>query len=315
MGWKKNRRDEAINVNGPGGLSLWGRWRTLRSLGPIFALAILCSGPVPGCSPGPGGEEVTTRPSPDARPPARPSVVSLSPVATRFVLAIGAQKLLVGVDEHSKALPGTEPLPTLNLATTRQVAPDLVLVSVLTPQPTNPPSGVVEIEYVEFAPHDLEEVFDLTRSLGERLVGRAQATRFERSIARPLARVGGSSPRKDRPRIAAVVDLHPVRLAGGHSFATDLIEIAGGASVTHGGEEQTIHLADMDWQRLAPDLVLVLTREDLESSQRSALRGALPPGYPVIFFPFDAELFWLDSPAETASRLQEVLTRWTKSRS
>jgi ABC-type Fe3+-hydroxamate transport system substrate-binding protein len=281
----------------------------------MFALAILCSGPVPGCGAGPGGDEVTTRPSPDARALARPSVVSLSPAATRFVLAIGAQELLVGVDEHSKALPGTEPLPTLNLATTRQLAPDLVLVSALTPQATSPPSGVADIEYVEFAPHDLEEVFDLTRSLGERLVGRAQATRFERSIARPLARVGGSSPRKERPRIAAVVDLHPVRLAGGHSFATDLIEIAGGNSVTHGGEESTIVLEDMDWQRLAPDLVLVLTRENFEFAEREALKAALPPEYPVIFFLFDAELFWLDSPAETASRLQEVLASWTKNRS
>jgi hypothetical protein len=89
--------------------------------------------------------------------------------------------------------------------------------------------------------------------------------------------------------IAAVVDLHPIRLAGGHSFATDLIEIAGGNSVTHGGEESTIVLEDMDWQRLATDLVLVLTRENFEFAEREALRAALPPEYPVIFFPFDAE--------------------------
>ena len=315
MGWKRKTLNPTIDTPRPRGPAHGGRWRGLRSVTALLGLAVPCSVLLPSCGPGADERDVATTPTREARTFSRPSVVSLSPAATRFVLAIGAQELLLGVDEDSKALPGTEPLPTLNLATARQVAPDLVLVSAPAPQATRPPGGARGTEYIEFAPHDLEEVFDLTRSLGERLVGRAQAIRFERGIARPLARIGGSSPRKDRPRVAAVVDLDPVRLAGGHSFATDLIEIAGGTSVTHGGEEETIQLADMDWQRLAPDLVLVLTREELGPSPRSALRDVLPPEHPVIFFPFDAESFWLDSPAETASQLQEVLASWTKNRS
>jgi hypothetical protein len=63
----------------------------------------------------------------------------------------------------------------------RQLAPDLVLVPELPVgdaggKPTN---RIGDTEYVKFAPHDLEEVFHLSRTLGKRLVGRVRATRFE----------------------------------------------------------------------------------------------------------------------------------------
>jgi ABC-type Fe3+-hydroxamate transport system substrate-binding protein len=271
----------------------------------LWVAAIL----VPGCD--------AEHPSPAApsRPPERATVgpetvVTLSPVATRFVIALGAQELLVGVDSQSRGLPEVHALPTVDLDGARQLAPDLVLVPELPVgdaggKPTN---RIGDTEYVKFAPHDLEEVFHLSRTLGKRLVGRVRATRFELEIGRPLARIGGSSFGEKRPRVAPVVGLNPTQLAGGHSFATDLIEIAGGTSVTHGGEEESpIAVEDDDWRRLAPDLVLVLSREEMGVEERRAARAALPADYPVQFFDFESEFFWLEEPAETASRLRTLL--------
>ena len=54
-------------------------------------------------------------------------VVTLSPSATRFVLALGGKALLVGVDSASKDLPGTEQLPSVSLESVRPLAPDLIV--------------------------------------------------------------------------------------------------------------------------------------------------------------------------------------------
>ena len=53
----------------------------------------------------------------------RLSVVTLSPSATRFVLALGGKTLLVGVDSASKDLPGTEHLPSVSLESVRPPGP------------------------------------------------------------------------------------------------------------------------------------------------------------------------------------------------
>ena len=291
-------------VDHPEGRSPSRVWGVGRRATLIFAWTILAL----GC--GTEGEREAATPHPLADAVTRPlAVVTLSPASTRFVIALGGRDLLVGVDPESSRLPGMEALSTANLETAWQLAPDLVLMPAL-PASAPPPelqSRADKIEYVEFAPHDLEEVFDLSRSLGERLVGRAQATLFEHEIARPLAQVGGASSARERPRIAGVVGLRPLELAGGHSFATDLIEIAGGTSVTHGGEESSFAVGEADWARLAPDLVVVLSSQPMSEEERSRARAILPAAYPLIFFSFDPDTFWLEEPANTARRLRKLL--------
>ena len=242
-------------------------------------------------------------------PPVRASVVSLSPSASRFVIALGGRDLLVGVDLQSSALPGLEALPVVNLETAGRLGAELVLVprQDAHDDAAAPRAVPTQTEYVDFAPHDLEEVVDLARTLGERLVGRAQAVRFERELLRPLAAVGAASFGQERPRIAAVLGLEPPELAGGHSFATDLIEIAGGTSVTHGGEESSFAVGEADWARLAPDLIVVVSSQPMSEEERSRARAILPAAYPLIFFSFDPDTFWLEEPADTARQLRKLL--------
>jgi ABC-type Fe3+-hydroxamate transport system substrate-binding protein len=132
-------------------------------------------------------------------------------------------------------------------------------------------------ELVEFAPHDLEDVFELCRRVGGQLVGTANALRFETELARPLAQIGGSSFGLARPRVIAVVGLDPLELAGGHSFETDLIEIAGGRSLTHGGDEPRLALRSEQLAEYAPDLILVVVSPvELTPAEQRAAHDALP---------------------------------------
>lgn len=154
--------------------------------------------------------------------------------------------------------------------------------------------------------HDLEDVLPLVREVGGALVGAEQASRFERAFSLPLARIGGDSHGQPRPRVVAVVSFEPLVIAGGHSFETDLIEIAGGRSVTHPGDESRLAIGADRWTLLAPDLVLVIAAPPASQRAEQALRNALPPGAAVAFFPFDPA-FWIDASDEPARRLRSVI--------
>ena len=235
-------------------------------------------------------------------------VVSLSPLATRFVLAIAAGSRLVAVDAESARIEAVAELPAVDLAGALELDPELVLVPEL-PDAAHP--GVAALaqrggRVAAFAPHDLEDVAALVRDVGSQLVGAAQAGRFEAELSRPLARIGGSSRGQPRPRVAAVVSFDPFVIAGGHSFETDLIEIAGGHSVTHPGEEPRLAIGADQWKELAADLVLVIADRPASPHAERALRNALPPGVEVAFFSFDPA-FWLTASAEPAQRLRALV--------
>ena len=238
-----------------------------------------------------------------------PYLVSLSPIATRFLLEIGDGDRILGVDAQSQKLAGLGDRPVVTLETALQLGPDLVLTPERPAQEKD--RGALEIpaetRIVEFAPHDLEDVFELVRTVGEPLVGRERANRFSVELSRPLAQIGGESFGQPRPRTAAVIDIAPVTLAGGHSFETDLIEIAGGSSVTHGGDETRRVVDAGDWAALSPDLVVVMTPLALSLAERKAALGVLPVEVETVFFPFAAESFWLDEPVETARRFRTLI--------
>jgi len=247
-------------------------------------------------------------------PPAESRIVSLSPLATRFLLELGVSSRLVAVDTGSLALLGTTPRPVTSLAAAHRFDADLVLVPAL-PDDVRSLADLADAgaRVVEFAPHDLEDVFILVRGVAGPLVGEEAATAFERRIARPLALIAGQSPSEGRPRVIALVNVDPPEIAGGHSFETDLIEIAGGSSVTHGGDDNRRPIDAAELVRLAPDRVVVMTASALDArDQDRALRlvGAIAS---VDFFTFDRESFWLAEPAEDAARLRAIFSRWVRS--
>ncbi|HVH19008.1 MAG TPA: hypothetical protein VNF72_11965, partial [Myxococcota bacterium] len=213
------------------------------------------------------------------------------------------------IDAASRRLPALAELPVVTWEDAADLEPDLVLVAVA-PAADDPVAERLRAQgarWVEFAPHSLEDVFDLCRTAGAELVGAAEALRFETKLARPLALIGGASFGQPRPRVLAVVGLDPLELAGGHSYETDLIEIAGGSSLTHGGSEPRLAVRPDEITRYGADLVLVVSPAEMTPAEQRAARDRLPPGARLEFFPLDREIFWLRDPTEQAARLRAVI--------
>ena len=234
-----------------------------------------------------------------------PRVVSMSAAANAFVARIGAADLLV---PHRP-----DPAGHVSAGEIVALAPDIVLVSDATRTDAAFLRTLIDarIDLVEFAPHDLADLFALTRTLGTRLVGSNRAHAFEHGITRPLAMVSGTSPTSGRPRVAVVTSLDPPTLAGGHSFAADLVEAAGGDMVTHEIDTPRLELTPGAWRRLAPDLVLVFQTTESEDDLRLATLHSLPTlphGRPrFVRVALDSANVWRADPAASARALRNVI--------
>jgi hypothetical protein len=107
--------------------------------------------------------------------------------------------------------------------------------------------------------------------------------------------------------VAGVIGSGPLELAGGHSFLTDLIEIAGASSVTHEGTEVRLPVETARLKAFAPDLLLVATPGELTEAERSGLARELPGGYRVEFLVFDPDRVWTQEVVEAARRLRALI--------
>lgn len=254
---------------------------------------------------GPSQEDVP--PPPPRSLPLR--VVSLSPAASEFVLALGAASTLIAVDGESWRLPRLTHLPIVELDGAVDLHPDLVLVPALRreDQPLAEQLRAHGGQVIEVAPHDFDDVFALCRSLGTRLVGYARATVFENTMARELASTSGSFYGRPRPRIAAVIGVEPLVVAGGHSFTTDLIELAGGSSVTHALEEPKTPMSVAQLIATAPDLLLVVSASALSEREQEAVRLELRDAPRLGFFVFDADRFWVRDGIDAVRRLRALV--------
>ena len=236
------------------------------------------------------------------------AIVSLVPAATRFVLALGAEERLVAIggDGNHPATAGT--LPRVDLAGAVAVAPGTIFVPSQTGADafSGLPAGR-GVSLVEFALHDLEDLFALSRTVGRSLVGKPKADAFEAAISRPLSLIAAESDPLDRPRVAAIVSDSPFLLAGGHSFASDLVEIAGGVSVTHGGEESTLVATPSSIRAMRPDVV-VLVFPSSEEDRLARARELVPAEIRTIELRAELDKFWSEpDPASTARSLRAAL--------
>jgi len=189
------------------------------------------------------------------------------------------------------------------------LAPDLLLLGEATGRVVAESIEAAGIPVIVFEPHDLDDLMTRVREIGERLVGRVAAARFERELSRPLAEIGGASFGADRPRLAPIVGIEPLELAGGHSFETDLIEIAGGSSITHGGEENRVRL-DQATSEAQPGAVGARPELFVYFAPRRPTRderARLPADVPLGFVPVEHDRFWLEAPAAGVLRLRRIL--------
>lgn len=244
----------------------------------------------------------------DVAPSSRgPRIVSLSPVATRFLGQLGLDDRIVPFDGPQTA-PGEPRDVVPDLAAVARLDPDYVFLPAL-PDDQADLQALEEsgARIVEFAPHDLEDLLALCQGIGVELVGRDGIEAFERRVLRPVALVAGQSSPTDRLRAVALVGLDPPELAGGHSFETDLIEIAGATSLTHGADDERRPIDREGLAAMRPDLVLVMTPEPLDAEAHERVLDLAGGIALVRAFPFARETFWLDEPVREATRLREEI--------
>lgn len=251
---------------------------------------------------------------PEPEPPKGPSptaarVVSLSSVGSEVLLSLGAAETLIAVDSDSHHLAGLGHLPIVDLAASVDFAPDLIVVPTL----MDGDQAIVKrlrasgSDVVEFAPHDFDDAYALCHMLGLRL-GRAEEARaYVRNHSRELAVMSAASFSYQRPRVAALVGLSPLEVAGGHSFTTDLIEIAGAESVTHGNDDLRVPMSLAELLSASPDLVLVTSPAPISEAEQRRVRKLLGDAPEVAFMAFDRQHFWLQDAVETARRMRELV--------
>lgn len=265
-----------------------------------------------GGSPVEGVERVEDRSSAPLGPASR--IVSLSPLATRFLTQLGAADRILpfetasaDADRTTAAASGSGASPSAaDLDRLIALDPDVVFLPAL-------PDDRAELarleatgaRIVEFAPHDLEDILAYCREVGTELVGAAAVEAFQRRVLHPVARIAGQAPPDGRLRAIALVDVDPPIIAGGHSYETDLIELAGATSLTHGGDDDRRPIDRATLEQLAPDFVLVTTEGELGPADQDRALLFVGDLAPVVFFPFARETFWLDEPVREVERMRE----------
>jgi len=199
-------------------------------------------------------------------PPRR--VISLAPSVTEMLFALGLQEQLVGVTSYcdyppearAKEKVGDVLHPSLERVLALQ--PDLVIVSTATQlerfarrlEEVGIPLYVVDAERVE-------DVFRSLEHLGEITDRRAEAERVVRALRARLEDVRARVRHRPRPRVLMVIQRDPLIVPGRGAFMTDLVEQAGGRSITADAEREWTPYSVEAVLARAPEVIILPARE------------------------------------------------------
>ena len=173
-------------------------------------------------------------------PPRR--IVSLVPSVTEILFALGAEDRLVGVTDFCDFPPAARAKPRVggmvapNLEAIVALRPDVVVVT---------PAGNSDETFAQLArlglpmfavnPTGVREVLDLIGKLGALAERPAPAADLAATLARRIRDVTARVASLPRPRVLYVVWPEPLIVPGRGSVVSELIELAGGESVTTDG--------------------------------------------------------------------------------
>ena len=164
-----------------------------------------------------------------------PRVVSLAPALTAILLELGAEELLVGVDDRSlRMLPAVEGQPRVgglfnpSLEAIVALEPDLVvLVPGAEQRSLQERLEALDIEVLALPNTSLSELLACIETLGER-VGRLERARARvAEIREAFRRAEAESIVASRPRTVLVLQRDPLFVVGGGSFIDRMLFAAG----------------------------------------------------------------------------------------
>ena len=170
-------------------------------------------------------------------PPRR--IVSLVPSVTEVLYAIGAQDALVGVTDfcdyppEARGKPHVGDMLSPNLETLVTLKPDLVVAT----RSGNREETFDQLKRLGVAvylvdPITVDDVLRLVADLGELTDHRERAAAVAKDLERRIADVRERVAGRPQPRVLYVLWPEPLIVPGKGSLVTELIALAGGASVT-----------------------------------------------------------------------------------
>lgn len=208
--------------------------------------------------------------------------VSLAPNLTEIAFAIGAGDRLVGnttfcnYPEQAKKVTkvGDTLQPSIERVLT--LRPQLVLVSTASQleaftQQLNEHQIAVYIT----DPHDLEAVFHTIENLGDVLNEPEAASELVQQLRNRVETVERAVAGRPSVRVFFQLSGQPLYTAGKTSFVTNLIERAGGESVTADVKEAWPRLSDEAALASRPEVVIMLSGESMGASANTRVAPAL----------------------------------------
>jgi len=184
----------------------------------------------------------TGRPITLPAPPRR--IISLVPGATEILFAIGAQDRLVGVTDFCDYPPGARRKPSVggmlapSLEAMVALKPDLVVATTA----GNREETVAQLDRLGIAvylvnPAGVNDVLRMMEGLGEIAERREAAGQAVAGLRRRIDAVARRVAARPRPRVLYVLWPEPLIVPARGAFVSELIALAGGASVTAGAGE------------------------------------------------------------------------------
>jgi iron complex transport system substrate-binding protein len=195
-------------------------------------------------------------------PPAR--IVSLVPSVTEIVFSLGAQDRLVGRTDFCdyplavRAKPSVGGMVNPNLETLVALKPDLVIGT----DEGNREETFRQLERLRIPTYlvhanRIAETVDLITRVGELTGHQADAPRLAGEMLRRVEAVRRAVAPFRRPRVLYVLWPDPLIVPGRASMLTELIEIAGGVSITAGDGEAYPHFSLEAAVTRAPEVIIL----------------------------------------------------------
>lgn len=189
-------------------------------------------------------------------------VICLMPSVTDTVFALGAGDDVVGISDYTKypaeALkkPSVGDLIKPSIETILSLHPDLVIGV----QPAGPLESTEELERFGIpvflvSPHGIAGILHSVESIGQALNRTTQAEVLVASLQHRVDSVRERTKGLPEPRVFMPVWYDPIITIGKHAFTTEIIEAAGGRSVT---DDLTT-----DWPHISMEVLLARAPEAL----------------------------------------------------
>jgi iron complex transport system substrate-binding protein len=230
-------------------------------------------------------------------------LICLMPSVVDDVYALGAGADVIAVTDYTKYPPAAKTKPTVGLPLSPSLEviislhPDLVLASAdLNRSETTNQLERFEIPVFTVATHGIEGIYQSISSLGRALNREQEAAKLVATLRERATAVRQRVSGKPTIKVLMPIWYDPIVTIGKRAYMTDMIEIAGGHSVTSDIEEE--------WPEVSLETVLARAPEALilvRGSKMSVEAIRTRPGWLTIPAVKNNRIYYVDDRIESPS--------------